>query len=77
MNQYIRNWEDVPLYMDLSTAGEIVGLNPNYLSILARKHKFPAFKIGDSWRVDRDELLCYIERRKQEHRGMGKPFVSI
>ena len=77
MKDDIRSWDEAPLFMSLSTAGKIVGLNANYLSVLVRKNQVPAFKIGDSWRVDRDELLCYIERRKQEHRGMGKPFVSI
>ena len=31
---------------------------------LARKGKIPAFKIGDSWRFDMDEIVAFVKRKK-------------
>ena len=64
MNDFIKSWEEAPLYMSLKMAGKIVGLNANYLSLMARKRQFPAFKVGDSWRVDKEDLKAYLENRK-------------
>lgn len=71
MKDDISSWDEAPLFMSLSTAGKIVGLNANYLSVLVRKNQFPAFKIGDSWRVDKEELRAYIEKRKALQKDAG------
>lgn len=68
MKTNMTNWNDVPLIMDLPTVSSLVGLNPNYLAILARKNELPAFKVGDSWRVDKEDLLCYISKQKEKQK---------
>lgn len=59
----VTSWDDVPVLMDLAYASRIVGLCPDYLKQLSIKGTFPAGKIGNCWRVSKESLIEYMERR--------------
>lgn len=64
-----RNWDEIPLFFDLSMAAVITGYDYEYLAKLARKGEFPAFKIGERvWTVDKEDLKDFIQSRKEKCR---------
>ena len=57
-------WEDVPVIIDLPYVSMLVGLTYEYLTTLCKKGKLPAFKIGNSWRVEKSDLIDWINKQK-------------
>lgn len=61
----IVSWDTVPVTMDIPMAAQIVGLSAEYIQKLARKGRFPAYKISPKfWRVDKADLLAWAEASK-------------
>lgn len=57
----VTSWENVPVIIDLPYACRIVGKSYDGLKKLCANGKFPAFKVGGEWRVDKDQLKAFIE----------------
>ena len=58
------SWDEVPVLMDLVYAARLVGYTPEYLQVLCkpgRKNRFPAGKIGNQWRVEKEALMNYLK----------------
>ena len=51
--------------------GQYLKLSDSTIYNLASKGEIPAFKIGDSWRFDLDEILKLARERKKGN-GQGK-----
>ena len=60
----ITSWDEVPIVMDLPYASRIVKQHPGYLKQRAQRGTFPAYKEGNEWRVTKEDLLEYINSRR-------------
>jgi excisionase family DNA binding protein len=56
-------WERVPVVMDLSYAAVLLGVSLDRLRKLAQRGEFPAFKVGKLWRVNKTDMLSYIQKQ--------------
>ncbi len=63
----ITSWDDVPIVMDLPFACRIVGKSYDRLKKLCQLKLFPGFKCGGEWRVDKNDLISYIEQQKAKN----------
>lgn len=63
--KYITNWEQLPIIFDLPMASLLVGIGEERLRQLSRAGKFPARKIGNSWRVDRESFKHWWEGQEE------------
>lgn len=55
-------WDKVPVIFDLPYASIICGLTYEHLRRLALSGKFPpAHKLGNGWRVDREEFREWLK----------------
>ena len=57
-------WEDVPVVIDLPYLAIILKLSYVHLTNLCKKGQLPAFKVGDSWRVEKGDLIEWINQKK-------------
>ncbi len=51
--------------INFKEAARLVGYTPEYLSLLARKRKIQAKKVGRDWLVDRNEVLHFFNGRNK------------
>ncbi len=61
--QPIVSWDRVPVIFDIPLAAEILGFNQEYTRQLLASGEIPAFKVGNSWRINKSEFLEWIEKR--------------
>lgn len=64
MQKYETAWERVPVVFDLSYAAALLGVSLDRIRKLAQRGEFPAFKVGKLWRVNKTDMLTYIENQK-------------
>lgn len=57
-------WERVPVVFDLPYAATLLGISLDRIRKLAQRGEFPAFKVGKLWRVNKTDMLNYLERQK-------------
>lgn len=62
----ITNWDDVPLYMDLSFLARLFGFSVSCLKQKAQAGILPAAKIFDEWRVSKEDARNYYESMKNK-----------
>lgn len=58
----ITNFDEVPVIFDLAYASVLVGVCIVRLRQLSAEGKFPAFKIGNQWRVKKDDFMEWIKK---------------
>lgn len=61
----IQQWQELPIIFDLPLASRLVGLGAERLRQLCREGSFPAKKIGNSWRVDREEFITWWNNQQK------------
>jgi excisionase family DNA binding protein len=57
-------WEHVPVVFDLSYAAVLLGVSLDRLRKLAQRGEFPAFKVGKLWRVNKTDMLSYMQNQQ-------------
>ena len=67
-------WEDVPVVIDLPYLAIILKLSYVHLTNLCKKGQLPAFKVGDSWRVEKDREP--FEKKKEELSLINRRLLS-
>ena len=50
------SWEEVPVLMDCIMAGQLLGITPDYVSMLCRKGTLEAVKLGKNWLIRKDVI---------------------
>jgi excisionase family DNA binding protein len=55
--------------LSLMAAGILYDVNPDTILKLAQAGKFKAFRLGHSWRVDRESLERYVESTSTQPNG--------
>ena len=53
-------------YISLADAARGTPYSQEYLSLLARKGKFPAKKIGRNWYTTQEDIRAYVGKRKDD-----------
>jgi excisionase family DNA binding protein len=73
-------WGDDSLAIEpLLTVEEVAGwlaIAERKVSELARDTELPGFKVGKEWRFAREEVLAYLETRRNKPRSGGGPALS-
>ncbi|TQI66227.1 helix-turn-helix domain-containing protein [Clostridium sp. KNHs216] len=64
MQKHETAWERVPVVFDLPYAATLLNVSLDRIRKLAQRGEFPAFKIGKLWRVNKADMLDYIDRQK-------------
>lgn len=62
---------DPPAPLDLLTAGEVAAilrLNPQVVTRKLQAGEIPGYRIGKEWRVDRAQLVAWLETRSNQGR---------
>ena len=60
-----KSWEEVPVVIDLVYVANVFRMSYEHIKKLAREGKLPAFKLGDSWYMQKQDLIGYIEQKKK------------
>lgn len=60
MSKFTTRWDDVPVVVDLPYASVLLQLHPETLRKLAVAGEFPAVKIGNTWRIEKNKLKQYM-----------------
>lgn len=55
----ITSWDEVPVIFDPPFAGRLLGLDEATIRKYAGRGKLPAFKVGESWRFRREDIIAY------------------
>lgn len=58
----ITDWEQVPVVFDLPLASVIFGYTVDTLKRKAKTGEFPAHKVFDEWRVDKEEAMQFYKK---------------
>jgi len=66
----VTDWSSVPVIVDLIYASRIIGVTPSYLRGLCRKKEFPGFKIGNQWRIYKEDLQDFKGSRESEKKQL-------
>lgn len=62
--KFVYNWDAVPVVVDLPYVACIFGVSVECLKKWSQNGEFPAFKAGKLWRVNKADLIDYIENQK-------------
>lgn len=61
------------MYITLTQAADLIGVNKNLMNELFRQSGSPAFKAGigvtSRWLVDDEELIRWLKERSEEFKG--------
>lgn len=70
--KYVYRWDDVPVIVDLPYAAILLGVSIECLKKWAQSGKIPAFKIGKLWRINKSDLMDFINQqiRKPEQQDV-------
>lgn len=55
----IYNWDDVPIVIDPPYAARLLGCSVQLIRKNCQSGKIPAFKIGDMWRIRKEDIIAY------------------
>lgn len=60
--KYIYSWDEIPYIIDPPYAGVVLGCTGATIRRLLREGKLKGFRVGEMWRIKRDDLKAYMER---------------
>ena len=58
---YIYRWDDVPLIVDTYYVADLFKCSARLIRAECQKGKLKAFKVGDMWRINKDDLIAYTK----------------
>lgn len=58
---YIYNWDEVPLILDIPSLMQLLGCSREKIRLECKSGRLPAFKVGDMWRVRKDDFIAYTK----------------
>lgn len=64
--KYVCQWNDVPVIIDLPYAAVLLGVSIECLKKWAQSGKIPAFKVGKLWRINKTDLIDFIDQRTKK-----------
>ena len=58
---YIYNWDEIPVVVDPPYVATLLGCSREKVRKECQSGKLPAFKVGDMWRIRKDDLIAYTK----------------
>lgn len=68
----VTSWERVPLVFSLAYAACLLDMYPENLRIMAKSGKFPAFKAGKNWKVEKEKMRAWLDQQHSAERAGEK-----
>lgn len=62
----IYSWDEIPVILDIHYLTILLGCSREKIRMECQSGRLPAFKIGDMWRVRKDELIAYTKGETKE-----------
>lgn len=60
----VYNWDDVPVIIDIPYAMMLLGCSRETIRRECQNGGLPAFKVGDMWRIRKEDLIAYTKGKK-------------
>lgn len=57
----IYSWDEIPLILDIAYLTTLLGCSREKIRMECQSGRLPAFKIGDMWRVRKDDLIAFTK----------------
>ena len=58
---YIYNWDEIPIIVDPYYVSDLLKCSVDLIYKDCRKGRLKAFKVGDMWRIRKDNLIAYTQ----------------
>ena len=58
---YIYNWDEIPLCVDAYYVADLLKCSARLIRDECQRGKLKAFKVGDMWRIRKDDLIAYTQ----------------
>ena len=58
-NNYVTNWDEIPVIIDPPYVAHLLGCSRENVRKMCQSGKLKAFKVGDMWRIRKDDLIAY------------------
>ena len=58
---YIYNWDEIPIIVDPYYVADLLKCSVDLIYKDCRKGRLKAFKVGDMWRIRKDNLIAYTQ----------------
>lgn len=59
--KYIYSWDEIPLVVDPAYIAILLGCTTDLICKMLRNGKIKGFKVGDLWRVKKEDLKDFME----------------
>lgn len=63
MKNIVKNWNELPVFIDVNLAACLFGLNKRTVQKLCQTGDLPAFKVNKSWRLKKEELEKWVNKQ--------------
>lgn len=60
------SWDDIPIVFDLPYVAVILGVCPETARRLVQKGTIKAIKVENQWRINKQDLMCYLGVDKEK-----------
>ncbi len=61
LKDHTYNWDNVPVIIDPPYVARLLGCSVELIRKNCQSGKIPAFKIGDMWRIRKEDLITYTK----------------
>lgn len=66
----------VPRCLTIDELARLWRIQAGTLRLWARQGRLPGFKLGDKWLFAEDDLVAFVENRREQHQGDKKEGTS-
>ena len=63
-NKYVYSWDEVPIVVDIPYVAWVLGVTPETVRKECQRGNLKAFKVGEMWRIRKDDLIAYTMRKQ-------------
>lgn len=60
--------DELPVQMDLACIAILTGLSPEWVRRLCKTGQLPAYQIGRTWYVDKDDYIAWKNEQKSKNK---------
>ena len=71
---FVYSWDEVPVIIDPPYVAHLLGCSRENVRKMCQNGTLKAFKVGDMWRIRKDDLIAYTMGKQDntEQKGNGK-----
>lgn len=71
ITKFYKSIDELPVQMDLACLSRLTGLSPEWIRQLCKSGQLPAYQIGRTWYVDKDDYIAWKNDKKQKCREVS------